>query len=110
MQRKSLSKFRLGLLHLRIETARLVRPRIPPEERFCRVCNGGEVEDESHFLLVCDKLEIPRQSLLSKIPEHINFLNLNPIEKLIFLVNDPLIVKQTAKFIVDAYEYRSTLI
>ena len=64
IQRKSLSKFRLGLLHLRIETARFMRPRVPPEESICLVCNSGEVEDEQHFLLVCSKLEQQRQTLL----------------------------------------------
>ena len=110
MQRKSLSKFRLGLLHLRIETARFVRPRVPPEQRFCLVCHSGEVEDEVHFLLVCNKLDRQRQTLLSRISDPVYFSNLNLNEKLNFLVNDPLIVKQTAKFIVEAYDYRSTLL
>jgi len=64
MQRKMLSKFRLGLLHLRIETARFVRPKIPPEERVCLICNNGEVEDESHFLLICNKFDQQRQILI----------------------------------------------
>ena len=33
MQRKFLSKFRLGMLHLHIETGRWARPRLPPPER-----------------------------------------------------------------------------
>ena len=110
MQRKSISKLRLGLLHLRIETARFVRPRVPPEDRICLVCNSGEVEDEYHFLLVCSKLEQQRQILLHQIPDPIYFSNLNSNEKLNFLVNEPSFVKKTAKFIVEAYEYRSTLI
>ena len=105
-----LSKFRLGLLHLRIETARFIRPRIPPEERFCLICNNGEVEDESHFLLFCSKFEQMRQILFNKIPDFESFLTLDSNEKLIFLVNDPSMVKQTAKFIVEAFEFRSTLL
>ena len=110
MQRKMLSKFRLGLLHLRIETARFVRPRIPPEERFCLICNNGDVEDENHFLLICSKYDQLRQILYSKIPEFNNYVVLDTNEKLKFLVNHPNMVKQTAKFIVDAFEYRSTLL
>ena len=109
MQRKMLSKFCLGLLHLRIETARFVRPRIPPEERFCLICNNGEVEDETHFLLVCNKFEQQRQTLYSNIPDINRFLAYDINERVKFLVNDPNIVKQTAKFLVDAFEYRSTL-
>ena len=44
------------------------------------------------------------------IPDLVSFLALSAIEKLIFLVNDPNLVKQTAIFIVEAYEYRLTLI
>ena len=110
MQRKTLSKFRLGLHHLRIETARFIRPGIPPEERLCLICNSGEIEDESHFLLFCNKYEQLRRVLFNHIPDLVSFLALSAIEKLIFLVNDPNLVKQTAIFIVEAYEYRLTLI
>ena len=110
MQRKTLSKFRLGLLHLRIETARFIRPRVPPEERLCLICNNGEVEDECHFLLVCNKFEQLRQVLFSRIPDLNSFRALDAINKLKFLINDPNLVKQTAIFIVGAFEYRSTLL
>ena len=110
MQRKMLSKFRLGLLQLRIETARFVRPKIPPTERVCLICKSGDIEVEPHFLLVCNKYEQLRQILYSKIPDLNNFLALEMTEKLKFLVNEPNIVKQTAKFIVEAHDYRSTLL
>ena len=60
-QRKLMSKFRLGMLHLRIETGRFIR--LLPEERLCLVCNGGEVEDKTHFLLRCNKYNLNRQKL-----------------------------------------------
>ena len=110
MQRKSLAKFRLGLLHLRIETARFVRPRVPPEERVCLICNSREVEDESHFLLFCSEYDQLRQTLLSSIPDQVNFAAFNHNEKITYLVNEPNIVKQTAKYIVEAFDHRSTLI
>ena len=56
------------------------------------------------------KLESQRQTLMTKISDPLLFFNLNHNEKLNFLVNDPSMVKHTAKFIVEAYEYRSTLI
>ena len=36
------------------------------------------------------------------------FMTLNLAEKFNFLVNDPAMVKQTAKFIIEAFEFRST--
>ena len=110
MQRKSISKFRVGLLSLKIETDRYVRPRIPPEERFCQMCNNGGVEDETHFLLFCSKFDNFRQILLNKVPDLDTFHNLNNSEKLKLLLNEPSLVKDTAKFIVSAFEHRSTLL
>ena len=107
MQKKFMSKFRLGMLQLHIETGRYSRPRLPPEERFC-YCNNNEVEDERHFLLTCNKYNQYRQTLFNRIPDFQYFMTLNLAEKFNFLVNDPAMVKQTAKYIIDAFEYRST--
>ena len=110
MQRKSSAKFRLGLLQLRIKTARFIRPRVPPEERFCLICSSGEVEDEAHFLLACTEYSQLRETLFNTISDHANFFTMNQNEKLNFLVNDPSTVKNTAKFIVEAFDHRSKLI
>ena len=110
IQRKQLSKFRLGMLHLRLETGRFVYPRLPPEERVCQVCNNGETEDEIHFLLVCDRYDESRRELFRNIADLDQFLALENIEKLKLLVNDPTLVKQTAKFIVTSFELRSTIL
>ena len=107
MQRKFLSKFRLGMLHLHIETGRWARPRLPPDERLC-YCNDNVVEDECLFLLECKMYSLLRQSLFNFIPDLQHFRTLNSCEKLNFLVNDPGMVKQTAKFIIDSFEFRST--
>jgi hypothetical protein len=32
-------------------------------KRVCQICNSGKVEDEEHFLLVCEALEGPRDSM-----------------------------------------------
>ena len=109
MQRKFLSKFRLGMLHLHVETGRWARPRLPPEERLC-YCNDNVVEDECHFLLECKKYNFNRQSLFNHIPDLQHFRTLESVDKFNFLVNDPAIVKQTAKFIIDSFEFRSTQI
>ena len=53
-----LTRLRLGLLPLRIQTGRYARNRIPRNERICLCCsNAGllnpDIEDEFHFLLKC---------------------------------------------------------
>ena len=76
----------------------------------CQVCNNGETEDEIHFLLVCDRYDESRRELFRNIADLDQFLALENIEKLKLLVNDPTLVKQTAKFIVTSFELRSTII
>ena len=110
MQRKLMSQFRLGVLKLRIETGRYVRPRLPPEQRFCQICNNGEVEDELHFLLICRRYDQARQNLFSHINDMHSFMDLSNEEKLKLLVNDSSLVKQTAKFLANSYEFRSTIV
>ena len=93
------------MLGLRIETGRYERPRRLPEERLCTQCNLGTTEDETHFILYCPKHTILRTNLLSNVAVE-EFTNLNENEKLKFLLNDPSIVKQSAQFIVNAFDNR----
>ena len=55
-KRSLLSKFRTGILPLRIETGRWYQGTIV-EQRVCEICGSGEVEDERHFLLKCSYYE-----------------------------------------------------
>ena len=107
IQRKFLAKFRLGVLPLRIETGRYQRPRLPAEERLCKMCNSGEVEDEIHFLLRCNLYAMERQALIAKLPQPDLFSILTNIEKMEILMNDPQVIKSTAQFIIDSSDKRS---
>ena len=107
VQRKFLAKLRLGVLTLRIETGRFVRPRLPAEERLCLICNSGEVEDETHFLLRCAEYSIERQNLFEKLLDPISFNLLSDKDKLNMLLNGSDMVKSTAQFIVDSFDKRS---
>ena len=99
----------VGLFHLCL-CLFILFIRLLPEERLCLVCNGGEVEDETHFLLRCNKYSQNRQKLFGEIPDLDNFISLNDQDKLKLLLNDPTLVKKTSKFIADSFEYRSTII
>jgi len=63
--RKSITRLRLSSHRLRIESGRYGRNRIDRAERVCQVCGNGEVEDEFHFLLVCDKYSYMRRRYIS---------------------------------------------
>ena len=36
---------------LMIEKGRYVNPKIPPEDRICKICDLNVVEDEFHFIM-----------------------------------------------------------
>ena len=108
IQRKYLSKYRLGMLQLRIEVGRFQRPRLEPEDRICQVCDSGGVEDETHFLLHCSLYDESRRRLYGYINDLDSFMIEEDSDKLKFLLNDSTLVKQTAKFIADSFDLRST--
>lgn len=45
-QRRILANFRGGSLPLSIETGRYTRPKTPIDDRICKYCNSGCVEDD----------------------------------------------------------------
>ena len=75
IQRKFLSKLRLGCLEIRVETGRYARPRLPAESRLCQVCENREekVEDEFHFIFECKKYDQERSLWLNNIKTPANF-------------------------------------
>ena len=64
-QRSVLARLRSGTLALAIETGRY--GQIPAENRLCKQCESGTVEDELHFLFVYPKHNIRRDELLPNI-------------------------------------------
>ena len=68
-KRVLLSKFRIGICPLRIETGRYeivgTNKGLLASERTCLVCNGSEIEDEFHFLLKCPAYNTRRLHMLS---------------------------------------------
>jgi len=62
-----LTRIRTGTNKLRIETGRWKRPQEALEERVCRVCMSGAVEDEKHFILDCNAYTNLRNEMLDRI-------------------------------------------
>ena len=62
--KKLLCKLRLGILNLEITAGRY--DGIPREERLCRLCETGSVEDEMHFVLVCNYFVTERQKFIPR--------------------------------------------
>jgi len=72
VERKSISKLRLGILPLRIETARYARPILPENQRVC-YCESGEIESEYHAMFSCSKYDSLWDAWLRKVCTPANF-------------------------------------
>lgn len=64
--RQLLTRLRVSAHRLRIESARYGRNRLERHERICEICADGNVEDEYHFILICNKYKDLRNMLLPK--------------------------------------------
>jgi hypothetical protein len=67
-----LTRIRSGTHALRIETGRWTKPKENEEERVCRQCLSGEVENERHFILKCTVYEELREQMFESIREKTN--------------------------------------
>ena len=57
-------------------------------DKFCRICNSGIIEDEFHFLFHCPKYSIPREKFYNQIQQNfVDFNRLSYTELIIKLMN-----------------------
>jgi hypothetical protein len=107
-QRSVLAKLRCGVLPLEIETGRW--KGVPAEERFCTICKNALVEDEYHFVFVCEKYNDKRIAfmnvIVSKYPE---FNNLDTEAKWKIIMSENL-VNSTVRYIYEIYELRRNIL
>jgi hypothetical protein len=56
--RKCVAKFRTGSHWLEIQRGRFTKPQTEREDRLCKKCNLGLVEDEVHVVFICPLYEL----------------------------------------------------
>jgi len=67
--RRSLARFRCANHKLQIELGRKVKPmKVQMQQRYCKLCNLGAVEDEDHFLLVCLAYQSVQERFRGSLP------------------------------------------
>ena len=91
---------------LAVETGRY--SSTPYEERVCRLCDGGDVEDQSQFLFICPAFKDLRLQLLN----HCNsvshsFYQLSLESKVKFILSDQGIY--VVNLLIKVYSYRQIL-
>ena len=86
-QRRIIAKFRSCNLPLAIETGRYTRPKTPVNERICKYCSSGDIDDEIHFLINCDFFDDIRYHLFYLTSLENSFFNeYTTDQKLIYLM------------------------
>ena len=104
-QRQAFAKFRCGVAPIRIETGRFVGESV--NERVCKICNSGEIEDEEHCLIRCKTYESIRNVLFAAAEDVIsNFQELCDEEKFISLMSHPELCKVVSKACHDILKMR----
>ena len=101
-KRRVLASLRCGCLPLQIELGRIRHPKVPLEDRVCRLCNLGEIEDTTHFLITCPTFNNLRCKLFNECTNyHPHFFSLTPLQKCLFTLSYP--SKQITDLIYDMY-------
>ena len=107
--KNSIANFRISTHKLEIEVGRYKKPiPKPAEERICRQCSSGEVEDEVHFMFTCEKYRDLMSDFLSKI-EQLGFTgSTNGVEGLrdLFQLDDPAALFNIGVYITRCMEMR----
>ena len=60
-------RLRISAHTLAIETGRHTRPKVPVNQRVCQMFNTGAIEDEIHFVTMCNKIRRICQNTFEKI-------------------------------------------
>jgi hypothetical protein len=97
--RSVIAKMRSGTYRLQVELGR--SRKIPRDQRLCRKCSSGSVEDEIHFMFSCDKYSDQRKTLFEKLQTIIQDFNTKASrEKLTLLLSSPKLLHHTVNFII----------
>ena len=107
-QRMTIAKLRSCTLPLAIETGRYIN--IPLENRVCKCCNNGDVENEEHFIFDCVSYSALRISFYNDICKVLPlFLESNNVSRLKQIFNDVKCLKLFATYIVNIFQIRTNI-
>ncbi len=100
-----LAQIRFGILPLHIETGRFRGTAL--EERTCQICNSQSIEDEFHFILICNEYNELRMNLFNSIKYKVEtFEYFDNIENFFHIMKYEW--KLISKYLVKAWEKRNS--
>jgi len=101
--RRSLARFPCANHKLQIELGRQVKPvKVPMQQRYCKLCNLGAVEDEDHFFLVC----LAYQNVQKRFRGSLPLTAITPLAELLSCQQQGIL----ARFLVQCQTVRSELL
>ncbi len=77
------AQIRIGILPLHIETGRVRNVKV--EERVCQVCKNGDLENEFHFICICNTYTTLRNTMYDKINDD-TFYTMTDRDKFVYLI------------------------
>jgi hypothetical protein len=102
-----ITRLRLSAHSLRIQTGRYARNHVPRHERYCKLCNSLDIEDEFHFVCKCPSFTDLRVKYLKpyfyRRPSMYKYLELISSSNKNILTN-------LAKYIKHAFVKRNTML
>ncbi len=104
-QRSLIAQIGCGILPLRIEIGRFRGEKL--EERLCQICHSHEIEDEIHFVTVCNAYEIYRQQLYESITDE-HFTSLGDKDKFVYLLKNEW--KLFSVYVEKAWNMRTSIL
>ncbi len=84
-KRSLTTQIRIGILPLHIEIGRFRNVKV--EESVCQVCNSGDVENELHFVCICNSYTTLRNMMYDKIND-VTFYNMTDRDKFVYLIKN----------------------
>ena len=109
--RRCLSQFRMSSHTLEIERGRHSKVKVPEQDRLCKFCNIGAIENESHFLLHCCRYMEERITLFTLLlqQQQSTILIENCDESFINIMNvqDEKILFSICKYIQKCFKMRN---
>ena len=101
------TKLRLSSHQLRVETGRNACNTTPYNERYCLTCNSIDLEDEYHFLLICNMYTDIRRKYINtyyyKTPSVLKFIEL-------VQSTDATVLNNLCKYVYEAFEKRVNVV
>ena len=112
-QRWALASLRSGCLPLAVETGWYRIPKVPLNQRTCKICNQNCIEDEFNFIIIieCITLQGLREQLILSISlQDASFMHLYNYTKFLYIIQAEHSTAIIAKCVYEMFQLRTSFL